>query len=241
MKKVILGLFTIALGTLAGFTANGQAFNTTDDTVSINLTYNTGSVDLHNDITATTAPVYIKWFVTSTDFAGSWATPSAINICDNYNCYTNSNNDMLDGKTYISTTPYNPGVPGIFKATFNLGSASPGDHYVTIRLRDTISNETKDITFRVSKWTTSVPNVAKSEEVTLYPNPARDELNVVFDQNDNIKNIAVYNVIGKAIIVYRVSGGSAKLDIDKIPNGVYFIRLSNSKGQVVSTKRFTKQ
>lgn len=78
--------------------------------------------------------------------------------------------------------------------------------------------------------------------VTIYPNPARSELNVIFDSKLDIRTIAVYNLIGKVVSVFKVtSGTSARLDIDNIPSGIYFIRLTDSQGKVAATCKFTRQ
>ena len=241
MKRLILGLFTVAAITVTATTARAQAFSTPNDTVFV--TYTSGSIDAHNDITAIGTPSKVYWKVTSTNFPATWSDANSINICDNVNCWTNAGNSLLNGSAEYLSDPYLTPGPGLFKATFNLANGASGTHYVTFALKDSATNWTKPITFVVSKaWTTGVNNVNRNnDEVTLYPNPATDDLNVVFGANDGIKNIAVFNVIGKAIVVYKVAGNSAKMDISRLPNGVYFLRMSDAKGQVVSTKRFTKQ
>lgn len=242
MKRILLGLFTITSLSLAAVKANAQAFTTEADTVY--MTYSgTASLDAHNNITATSAPVSLKWFVIAENFLddATWATQNTINICDNYTCETNFQNNILNGDEYTSPNTYDVGVAETFKASFLLGSSNPGTRYVTVRLVDQNTSYQKDVTFIISKWATSTTNVTKnSENIVLYPNPVRDEVNVVF--NDlNVKNIAVYNVIGKTMVVYRTVGNSAKMDLSKFPAGVYFLRMSDANGDIVATKRFTKQ
>jgi hypothetical protein len=99
------------------------------------------------------------------------------------------------------------------------------------------------MTFLVTKFPTSVSTTKTSTDgISLYPNPASDELNVLFNPNGGIKNITIYNMIGKAVTVYKVTANnSAKLDIQNIPAGIYFIRLSDAHGRVVATRKFTRQ
>jgi hypothetical protein len=79
------------------------------------------------------------------------------------------------------------------------------------------------------------------DEVTVYPNPAFNELNIVYGTNADVKNIAVYNLIGKLITIYKAAEmGSANLNIENIPGGVYYVWLVNSRGDVIATKKFTK-
>ena len=88
---------------------------------------------------------------------------------------------------------------------------------------------------------TNVNNTKPAEDFVLYPNPAYNELNVVYDASLDVKNIAVYNIIGKVMSVYKVSGTSANLNIENIPSGIYFLRLYNSTGSVILTRKFTRQ
>lgn len=242
MKKILLGLFTLTALNLGATNANAQSFTTPHDT--INFTYSSGFVDIHNDITVPgMSNVPISWKVIAENFSSdpTWvADQNTINVCDNYQCYTNNNNDLLNGTLY--TTTYLADSTEVFKASFNLAGANAGTHFVTIRIYNTTTPTDDDtVTFIVNKWPTTAGTVAKNNEsISLYPNPVRDEVNVVFN-NLEVKNIAVYNAIGKNMIVYRTAGTSAKLDISKFPGGVYFLRMSDSKGNVVATKRITKQ
>ena len=79
--------------------------------------------------------------------------------------------------------------------------------------------------------------------MVLYPNPAREAVNVIYNEKAGIKTIAVYNIIGKLMgPVYKpADNGSAKIDLDDIPNGIYFLRLMDSQGHVLATRRFTRQ
>ena len=80
-----------------------------------------------------------------------------------------------------------------------------------------------------------------NDDIKLYPNPAGDQLNVVFNTDVNVKNIAIYNLIGKMQNVYRVNGNNAGLDISSLPAGVYFVRFIDDQGGVIATRRFTHE
>ena len=47
-------------------------------------------------------------------------------------------------------------------------------------------------------------------------------------------------MIGKPVMVYRVTGNSAKLNIESLPSGVYFVRMADAQGKV-TTRKFTHQ
>jgi len=82
---------------------------------------------------------------------------------------------------------------------------------------------------------------SREEKSVVYPNPATNDINIVFDENADVKNIALYNVIGKVMNVYKVSGNSANLNIENLPSGIYFVKLYSANGSVVVTRKFTKQ
>ena len=110
-----------------------------------------------------------------------------------------------------------------------------------IKLLDAVSTSTSDTAIAVNK-SRAVVVAAKQGDVVLFPNPAVDELNVLYDPNADVKSIAIYNLIGKQMMVNKTSGtGSANLNIESLPGGIYYVWLMNSLGDVVATKKFTKQ
>jgi hypothetical protein len=240
MKKLILGLITLTTLTFVAGKVQAQTptFVTEHDTV--NATFGGNAIEVHNNITALAGNVTVVWREVGNNFPSGWTCSSCLQVCDNKTCYTNGLDAITNGSSKTSL-PYSTTM-GLFKGLFDFTGGPSGTHYITFNLRDSASSYNKDITFVINKWPTSASSVTKNgDDVTLYPNPANDEVNVLFDGDLGVKNIAVYNVIGKSMVVYRVAGNSAKMDISKLPSGVYFLRMSDIRGQVVATKKFTKQ
>jgi hypothetical protein len=150
---------------------------------------------------------------------------------------------MLDGSTVFMSDAYKPNVQGDLHAIFNGDNAPNGSSaWITIHAEDTINSFPKNLTFVATKGALGVVNIKRfDDEVVLYPNPAKGSVNVVFDPSMGVKNIAIYNLIGKAVSVYKVTGNSAKLDLTDVPSGIYFLRLSNTQGKIVATRKFTRQ
>ena len=213
-----------------------QSFTMQHDTVS----FGTGGLyNAMNELTnpSATAPITIQWRIVGTDFPADWKTNSG--ICDAVNCYTSAT--VYSGANFSCI--YNPGI-GDFHLQMDHGSTtSTGTHYVKVLLNNAaIPTDTALVTFIVSKIPASVTSANSVRDIAVYPNPAINELNVVYDASADIKSIAVYNIIGRALTVYKVTNNSsANLKLDNIPSGVYFIRLMNSAGEIVGTKKFTKQ
>jgi hypothetical protein len=220
-------------------------FTVVADTVPATINGGGGITD---NITNTGAPggLILKWHVIASDFPADWRSGGAFGICDNNTCYPNAGDTALwngaSGPAHFSV-PYDYNQSRLFDLSLNYSTVALGTHYVTIAITDTAgAGYTKNITFIVTKAPTRVPVTGNSEEKTLlYPNPANNEVNVVYDANADVKNIAVYNVIGKVMTVYKVTGNSANLNIENIPSGIYFVRLFNSNSNVVATRKFIKQ
>jgi len=92
-----------------------------------------------------------------------------------------------------------------------------------------------------SPYVTTVGAIDNSTPIVLYPNPAVSELNITFPAAASVKTIAIYNMIGKAMVVYKVTGTSANLDLESIPSGNYYARFINTEGAVIATRKFTRQ
>jgi hypothetical protein len=235
MKKILL--FTIGcLSLLSSIVVSAQTFTTAADTIY--LTVSGDYITSHNDITNISAQnIDIRWSAV-TDFPNDWK--ALLGICDAQVC-ADINGHMTSGAPYAIDTAK------LFDMQISAGfsSVTPGTHYVTATVRDitNTSGTVKSVTWIVTKFPTGVAKTTKvDDDITLYPNPARNELNVLFSPDAGVKIISVYNLIGKAVNVYKLtSNNSAKLDIENLASGIYFIRLINGQGQVIATRKFTHQ
>jgi hypothetical protein len=79
--------------------------------------------------------------------------------------------------------------------------------------------------------------------VNLYPNPAKDEVTINFEQKVGNATIHIVNVNGQTVKREDVEGGnSTQLDISDLSNGYYQIIIwaETEKGLVSSTSRLIK-
>ena len=221
------------------------------DTVWTNITTSATAVDyVVNDTNFT---LNMQWHVGASNFPSDWLDSAALAICDDQYCRQNGSGQLWNGASGLSfTAPYyaNATKDSIqdFHVVLNLPvGATPGTYYLTTILRDitngTLGAPTKTATFIFNKTAEAVNNVNSMDaNVVLYPNPAHNEVNLVYNTTADVKNIAVYNIIGKVIAVYKVTeNNSANLNLENLPSGIYFARLINSQGNVVVTRKFTKQ
>ncbi len=80
----------------------------------------------------------------------------------------------------------------------------------------------------VSEATTSV--------VSLYPNPAREQVNVMLEGE---AEISVYDITGRILSTMSHEAGEAQLNVSELENGVYFINVRYANGST-SVSKFVK-
>jgi hypothetical protein len=221
-----------------GVACNAQTVILAHDT--INVVASGSSIETYYDtvsnLTATAAD--IQWKVISTNFPTDWRNASV--FCDPDACY---------GDFHMwPAIPTKNFTLGTGDDLFNLGIdysvvTSTGCFYATVRMNNlSVVTDTATVTYIICGHPVSVPTVKVADEVAIYPNPVTTALNVKFDATLDVKNVAIYSIIGRQLSLYRVAGSNcASLNVEHIPSGVYFLRLMNSRGDVVTTRKFTKQ
>lgn len=66
--------------------------------------------------------------------------------------------------------------------------------------------------------------------VMIYPNPAHSMVNVCADQ---IGKVELVNLTGQCVGLYRANGNAVNIDLSKLPNGIYFVRVETADSVVV--------
>ncbi len=90
------------------------------------------------------------------------------------------------------------------------------------------------------RQSSNVYKPASSGEISIYPNPAKNIVNIAFESDENATTqIYVYDVLGRACLAKAYSASSNsfsdKLDIASISSGIYFIKI------VHGNKNFAKK
>lgn len=70
-------------------------------------------------------------------------------------------------------------------------------------------------------------------KVLVYPNPVVDVLHI---DDKNLKSVALYNMDGKKLLETK----SSEMNVSKLPNGVYVLRIVTSDNNIVSKKIIKK-
>jgi hypothetical protein len=87
--------------------------------------------------------------------------------------------------------------------------------------------------------TTAVPEVLASDEITVFPNPTRDNATVSLTLNESAKvSVEVIDALGRTVnnLVQELEAGSQKIDISTavLPSGIYHVKIT--AGGFVTTK-----
>jgi hypothetical protein len=76
----------------------------------------------------------------------------------------------------------------------------------------------------------------KTDEITIYPNPAKDELTIDFDGTTLNREIKIYDLSGKNISIIQNNSAMLKVSTQQWNNGLYIIEIHNENGDKISKK-----
>ena len=116
---------------------------------------------------------------------------------------------------------------------------SSGDHQVELVVNDESGNEIYSETIQLSIPTNIQEQV--SENLTVFPNPARDVLSVTLAGNSGETiSMGIYNFSGQLLIQEHFSniaaGDVSNLDISDLKPGLYLLVIMNQNGSSQSIK-----
>jgi hypothetical protein len=78
-----------------------------------------------------------------------------------------------------------------------------------------------------------------ANNVTLFPNPAREYVDVRVDGDVNVTAMEVFDVYGKLINTVMVVDNPTRINVSGLADGMYFVRVTTDNGTV--TKSFVKR
>lgn len=65
-------------------------------------------------------------------------------------------------------------------------------------------------------------------ECLVYPNPTFDSISVTFPNDSNVKNIAIYNVLGQKVLEKNISSQSPTISLKSLNSGIYFYKIESN-------------
>jgi len=82
-----------------------------------------------------------------------------------------------------------------------------------------------------------------TSNIELYPNPVSDILIInipEFSVNNSLK-LEIFNTIGKVVNSKTIKKITSEINLTSFSNGIYFVKITDNKGTVISTKKIIKK
>lgn len=164
-----------------------------------------------------------------------------INLGDTIVFVLESGHDALEVSEATWTANGITALPGGFAVPFGGGSVvglSAGVHYFVCTVHASLGMKGR---ITVNESSGIAENDPGYKKFSIYPNPTNGKFMLQFNgpdgtvgswkQNDPEAVIQVYNILGEKVadLTDLASNSSSEVDLSSIPNGIYFIRLKDSK------------
>lgn len=81
-------------------------------------------------------------------------------------------------------------------------------------------------------------DVLKDNDITVFPNPAKNLLNVV-SESQQIKSVEIIDLNGRIIKTKKLNSNNISIEIESIESGVYILKVNNEAGNI--SKKFIKK
>ncbi len=85
-----------------------------------------------------------------------------------------------------------------------------------------------------------IDEVARNSKITVFPNPATDQLTVKAEDFMSYSEVTINNMIGQQVIQAEVSGKQTNISISGLPAGIYYVVMKNNDDQMSTTVKFSK-
>lgn len=126
---------------------------------------------------------------------------------------------------------------GVAGNSFSPATAGVGTFTISYLYTDANSCANSNTTTVTVSSCTGIENIQKAASFSVYPNPAKDVLNVQFENND-MTLIEVYDALGNLVYTAETSQDRVAINTSNLTKGLYFVRLKGS--HIQATSRFIK-
>ena len=143
----------------------------------------------------------------------------------------------IDFCKMLSVSPLNGSVPindSLFiKLTYDFNEVEAGEWTGSFKLKSNDPNNQETV---ISLQAIHLLNISdiNASKITIYPNPTSDKINIYLNGITSTK-ARIYNILGIQIKEIQLSNGLNSVDVEELPNSVYFIKIGEG------TYRFVKK
>ncbi len=176
----------------------------------------------------------------SGNFIFEWINTSADGDLDLYARAYNPDGTPMGGTFVVAEDVHPYDLQGLLQRR----SVSANDTEILFTWSDTRRQKSYDVYGEVNTWAyagiSNRKKIATESPVSVYPNPYTTRFSVKFSLKQKGKvDISVYDIAGKlvkkSVKTYTSGLHTVNMDISKIPQGVYFVRVNT--GSIVSTQK----
>lgn len=247
----------LSVGMLLATGASAQVFNITpNDTIEVNTTGqgtlteegfgNTLDVNGYvNNISTVNQAFNWQLLSDSTEHPLGWVLTG---ICDNVQCrapYSDfynhveqvtfpvaaNNKTLMEARIYVPVASANG--TGVFR--IKIWSVDQTDM--------TTPTQIDTLVIIVNKTATSIASISVNDNrVKTYPNPVQNQLQVYTDKSLSATSISVFDITGKMQGTTAVNSKGTTTDVDtrSLAKGIYLLKVTDAQGQLITTRKFTK-
>lgn len=231
MKNLLLFVFLLSVSFTNAFC---QAFIIEPTTSPIVVNGYADEADIVADVVIsnnTGQNMTFKWTRTINNIPSGWESL----VCDNITCWspTKSSNfyDLGPGENTIMNVHFKP-----------YNTAGIGNVEIVIYAAEDSAATRTVLSYQANAMVVGINSPYPKNTLSVYPNPARNFINVGYSTLDNIGRIEIYSVIGTKVGTYYPATGTSshRIDSNSFEPGMYFISLYNNQNRLVTTKVFSK-
>lgn len=169
----------------------------------------------------------VDWQWNSIELPQGWS----VEFCENNGCYPSSTDTIFHLELFeaapLSAIFYPNGIPGTGKVKIRLYSASPGIHF-----------EERAVFVAVATGPSSTSEIEVGNTMTLFPNPARQVLNLLVE-NTAYSQWQIVDLTGRQRL--KAPLPTHLVDIESLTPGIYIFQAMTTEGQIIDTKIFVKE
>lgn len=219
-------LFTLLLTVMISGTAFAQEFNTYPDNQTVTGPVSKFELVGHAFIKNVSGDTVFTWKRINNDLPTNWTAA----ICDNQTCW---GTDVDRNTIFIKEGDSSILDPHFYPA---MTDGTGFNRLIVWRGNDSLNADTVEVT--ADTWGTTARLVkGGNKDVTVYPNPANNELNLRFEAVGTV-SVEIYDVLGKKMKSYTHSGNTSRTDISDLRPGLYIIKVT--EGTKTYSRTFKK-
>lgn len=112
-------------------------------------------------------------------------------------------------------------------------------------IADDINKRVRKVTFNpncslvdTTDTTTAVYNLPYQNGISIYPNPAKEQITI--SGGSNVQDVMIVNTIGQIMVEQKSYSNKAVIDVSALSTGIYFIKIIDKRGATI-VRRFLKE